>query len=207
MPNWKTHIEIGKRLNKYLKYEDNEYKAFLFGNILPDINNCYIVSNISKKIPHSITHFKQLTKKTYEEFYNKYKNEIDNKNPLFLGYLFHLYVDYRWNNNFYQKIQKINGVTQDKDELRKLKQSDFRLYNNKFIDNEIELDDLKFVKKECKKISEISIEESDIEKIIKFLENQKEEYKSELTFHSFEELDNLINDTINEIIIFINNTI
>ena len=47
MPNWKTHLEVDKRLNNKLKLKDNEYIEFLFGNILPDINNAFIVSDIS----------------------------------------------------------------------------------------------------------------------------------------------------------------
>ena len=38
MPNWKTHIEISKQLNKQLNYNDEEFELFAFGSILPDIN-------------------------------------------------------------------------------------------------------------------------------------------------------------------------
>ena len=63
MPNWKTHLEVAKRLNSKLKLKDNEYIEHLFGNILPDINNAFIVTDISNKISHNITHFNKDTYK------------------------------------------------------------------------------------------------------------------------------------------------
>ena len=44
MPNWKTHIEIGLRLNEELKYDKKNLNLFLFGSILPDINNGYLIT-------------------------------------------------------------------------------------------------------------------------------------------------------------------
>ena len=49
MPNWKVHLEIAKRLNEKFKYTENQLEEFNLGNILPDINNCFIVKDISKK--------------------------------------------------------------------------------------------------------------------------------------------------------------
>ena len=75
MPNWKTHIEISKQLNKKLNYNDEEFELFAFGNILPDINNGHLVKDVSKIIDHKITHF-VADKKSYINFYNKYKDII-----------------------------------------------------------------------------------------------------------------------------------
>lgn len=197
MPNWKTHIEIGKELNKYLKYQQEDYNLFLFGNILPDINNCYVVTDVLEKIEHNITHFGKYNTPSYQEFYNKYKTEINNKEPLFLGYLIHLYTDYKWNKNFYEKVKHLRENTKNRDELRKSKQSDFKLYNNNFIKNYIVLNDIDVVAEKCKKINEVLIKQDDIQRVILFLLNQ-EYYKSEMKFHSFKEFDELKNNTIKE---------
>ena len=97
MPHWKTHIEIAKRCNEFLKFNKNDYTLFLFGNILPDINNGYIISDIVTHIDRNYTHFKDNdSHKIYLNFYNEYKNNI--KNPMILGYYCHLYADYSFNN-------------------------------------------------------------------------------------------------------------
>ena len=46
MPNWKIHFEIGKRVNEELKFDGEDLNLFLLGNILPDLNNKYIVVEI-----------------------------------------------------------------------------------------------------------------------------------------------------------------
>ena len=195
MPNWKIHIEIGKRLNSKLKYNEQELNLFLLGTILPDINNSYVVTNIYKKIEHDITHFKNLINPSYEAFYNKYKTEIDSKNPMFIGYLSHLYTDYKWNKYFKEKIEKLNIHTENRDELRIMKQNDFKIYNNKFIKNVIQIDSVDVALKEIQKIDEISIARNDILNVIDFIYNQKE-YKGELNFYTIEELDKLLEETV-----------
>ena len=45
MPNWKTHLELGKRLRKNFDYDNKEYNLFLMGNILPDLNNGYMLKD------------------------------------------------------------------------------------------------------------------------------------------------------------------
>ena len=70
MPNWKTHIEFGKRVNKKLNYTDKELELFLFGNLLPDINNGYMIPDISTKIDHEITHYVIEGNYSYINFYN-----------------------------------------------------------------------------------------------------------------------------------------
>lgn len=196
MPNWKTHIEIGLRLNEDLKYDKKDLNLFLFGSILPDINNGYLITDISNKIEHEITHMGKFINSSYTDFYNKYKNEIENKNPLFLGYLAHLYTDNTWNKNFYLRVQNENIHVENRDELRIMKQSDFKVYNNNFIKNIIEIDNPDYLLNEIKKIEEVVIEKDDILKSLKFLREQ-EIYNEKLKFYSLKELDNLINYTIN----------
>ena len=65
MPNWKTHIEIGLRLNEELKYDKKNLNLFLFGSILPDINNGYLITDISNKIEHDITHMGKFINSSY----------------------------------------------------------------------------------------------------------------------------------------------
>lgn len=198
MPNWKVHLEIGKRLNKYFNYDKEDLNLFLLGSILPDINNCYIVTDISKQINHEITHFGTYKDLNYTSFYEKYKKEIDNKKPLFNGYMAHIYTDNMWNRNFYyNKIQNLDNLPENRDEIREMKQSDFKVYNNKYIKDILEVDNIDTALEEVKKIDEVSITKEDILKVINFLNNQ-ETYVAKLNFYSMEELDNLMDDTITE---------
>lgn len=197
MPNWKVHLEIGKRLNNYFNYNNEDFNLFLLGNILPDINNCYIVTDISKKLDHTITHFGTYKELNYISFYNKYKNEIDNKKPLCDGYMAHLYTDNMWNRTFYNKIQNLEVLPEDRDEIRKMKQSDFKIYNNKYIDDTFKIDNMGNALKEIRKIEEVSVTGEDIQKVEDFLNNQ-EKYVGQFKFHTEEELDKLMENTVKE---------
>lgn len=202
MPNWKTHLEVGKRLNKYLKYNEKDFNFFLLGSILPDINNSHIVTDISEKISHDITHIRKLKNPSYIEFYNKYSAEILKYNPIFVGYLAHIYTDEMWNSHFYQKAEIIEMTDKSHDELRVMKQKDFEIYNSKFVENIIELDNNLEVLEQISKISEISIIKEDIEKVIDFLKNQKG-INGELMLHTEEELNKLMNETVKQIYDFL----
>lgn len=203
MPNWKTHLEVGKRLNKYLKYDKREFNKFLIGSILPDINNSHIVTDISEKIGHDITHIRKQKNLSYIEFYNKYSKEIINGNPIFVGYFAHIYTDEIWNNHFYQKNEIIQMKDKSHDELRIMKQKDFEIYNSKFIDNIIELGNITEVLEQTMKIVEVSITKKDIEKVIEFLKNQKG-ITGELKLHTEDELAKLLDETIIKIYEFLN---
>lgn len=198
MPNWKTHLEVGKRLNKYLKYKEKEFNMFLIGSILTDINNSHIVTDISTKRSHDITHIRKHEKASHIEFYNKYSEEILKRNPIFVGYLAHLYTDEIWNEHFYKKDEVIQMNDKSHDELRIMKQRDFEIYNSKFIDNIIELDNITKVLEQATKIDEVSIIKEDIEKVIEFLKNQKS-INGQLKLHTEEELDELMNETVKKI--------
>lgn len=200
MPNWKVHLEIGKRLNKYFNYNKEDFDLFLLGNILPDINNCYIVTDIAKQIDHDTTHFGGWRQTNYINFYEKYKSEIDNKNPLFNGYLAHLYTDNLWNKTFYEKIQNLEGLPEDREKIREMKQSDFKIYNNKYIENTLQMDNIDAALEEIRKIAEVEVTKEDILKVIHFLNNQKA-YVGEFEFHTMEELDKLMENTIKEYVV------
>lgn len=202
MPNWKVHIEIGKRLNKYFKYDKKPLELFLLGNILPDINNCHVLKDISQQIDYTITHLGSFKEPTYMNFCKKYKNEIDNKNPLINGYLAHLYTDYMWNKNFREKIEKLDLPKEQHDNLRKIKQSDFKIYNNKYIDDTFRINNMDTALKEIKKINEVSVTSEDIQKVENFLNNQ-EKYVGQFKFHTEEELDTLMKNTVKDYVNFI----
>lgn len=196
MPNWKIHLEIAKRLNKKFNYTQNKLEEFYLGNILPDINNCFIVKDISTKLEHKYTHYQdEIEIPSYKNFEKIYKNKIYEE-PIIFGYYIHLYTDYTWNNYFYTNFndnEKLRGLTHE--EKRTLKQDDFKVYNNLFIDNKPKFLNKENLVEKSKKIDRISINKEDIEKVEKFLDEQ---IKTENTFKILtkEILDKMMCDTI-----------
>ena len=196
MPNWKIHLEIAKRLNQKFNYTQKKLEEFYLGNILPDINNCFIVKDISTKLEHKYTHYQdEIEIPSYKNFEKIYKNKIYEE-PIIFGYYIHLYTDYTWNNYFYTNFndnEKLRGLTHE--EKRTLKQDDFKVYNNLFIDNKPKFLNKENLVEKSKKIDRISINKEDIEKVEKFLDEQ---IKTENTFKILtkEILDKMMCDTI-----------
>ena len=46
MPSWGIHLGIANKLSQ--KIENIDKNLFMFGNVVPDINNGYVVEDISK---------------------------------------------------------------------------------------------------------------------------------------------------------------
>lgn len=198
MPNWKTHLEISNRINKMYGFEGMAFKKFLFGSILPDINNAHVVENISTKLGHKTTHCYEKEIPSYLVFYRKYKEQIDRKDPLFVGYVTHLYADYTWNGDFYTNVKKRNYPESDRDTLRRIKWNDFGIFNNKFIEHYIDIsshDEIESLYDECKNISEVSVTKQDISSVIEFLTKQSFN-NATLQFYTIEELEELLEKTV-----------
>lgn len=189
MPNWKTHLEIAKKVNSYIKYDEKSYNEFLIGNILPDINNCYIVKNISSKLSHSSTHFYPLHDKA---FYEKYKDYFDN--PVIVGYYTHLCTDYLWNKDFYSKFKNVNNLSED--DVRILKQKDFKIYNNDFVNNSIRIYDLDELIKKISIIDEVSITSQDIINVCDYLDSKVFYDEGGYSFYNKCKLDYLLENTV-----------
>ena len=194
MPNWKIHIEISKRLRKKLNYNDEDYELFLFGSIAPDINNGYLVKDVSKVIDHKITHFSEKNIYSYKNFLEKYKDQI--KDPFVFGYFTHLVSDFVFNGSFYEHLRKGELQCNNHDELRIIKQHDFRVFNNNFQKNDITITNIEKILESTKKISEISIEKDDVIKSENFLKEERI-FEEAYQFYTEEELENIKEKTIN----------
>ena len=102
MPSWGIHLATTKNILEKLNIEDRN--DFIFGNILPDILNGYLIKDVSNIVSHRDTHYdayKQERFSGYKKFYELYKQNLDNK--VVLGYLVHLMTDNLWNKEFYNK--------------------------------------------------------------------------------------------------------
>ena len=192
MPSWAIHLAVTTKLEPKIKYNKNNKNIFLFGNVLPDILNGHVIKNISHIVPHKQAHFeKEVQIGNHKEwrydiqgFYETYKNQFDN--PLILGYYTHLLTDFYWNDLTYGKkgifdgdknligLQLNNGqsLLDVKDELRRTKTNDFKLfsdyiYKNKLAD--IPTYDEKILEY-TQEVTWLDIQKNDILKTITYLE-------------------------------------
>ncbi len=190
MPSWGIHLEIANTLSK--KIENIDKNLFIFGNVVPDINNGYVVKDISKIISHKITHYDgEKDFKGYRKFYIKYINDV--KNPVVLGSLTHLMTDYYFNNITYSKKAiwengkvvglKLNTgkeIKCDKEKVRKMKVNDFKIFAD-YIYKSHKLSNIKYDEKMLSInpiVEEFDISKEDAEKTIKYVNSYIENKKN-----------------------------
>lgn len=199
MPSWNIHLEIGERLNKKLKFSGKQKEDFLFGCILPDINNGYINKRVKVVREHEDTHW-AFNKKSSLNFYAKYKRQIDNLEPIYLGYLVHLYTDGYFNYDFYRKINKVKlGQGLNHIQKREIKHNDFWKYNIKFRRVKLELKDAGRVAEVANEIRGIELDAEAIEEVEEILHNEdfNEAMKDKpYLFYSEEKLDKVMDEMI-----------
>lgn len=190
MPSWGIHLGIANKLSQ--KIENIDKNLFMFGNVVPDINNGYVVEDISKIIPHKITHYDgEKDFKGYRKFFIKYIKNV--KNPVVLGSLTHLMTDYYFNNITYSKKAiwengKVVGIKLntgkeikcDKETVRKMKVNDFKIFADYIYKNH-KISNIKYDEKMLSInsiVEEFDITKEDTEKTIEYMNNYIENKKS-----------------------------
>ena len=139
MPSWGIHLATAKKVLEKINIEDEN--DFIFGNILPDIENGYLFRDVSHIVSHPITHYDLYPREkfsSHNRFFNIYEDNMNNK--VILGYLVHLLTDNLWNKDFYEKKaifneKEIVGIkllekveNSNFDTVRKIKQRDFKIF-------------------------------------------------------------------------------
>ena len=190
MPAWITHIVTANKVLEKINIEDKN--SFIFGNILPDINNGYFVKNLKNILDHTQTHFTLEEDLRKNEFnYNnieRFKKEYSNymSNPIVLGYLVHMLTDSYWNEIAHNQHYIYNDNNEfigckllDNNILKcvrrtavRIKQKDFNIFGDFLLQqNKITLPNYNNKLLEYSNIiKENPIVEEDIEKTISYLE-------------------------------------
>ena len=199
MPGWNIHLEAGERVARKLKFTKLSKKEFLLGCILPDINNGYI-NKVKKRKHHEETHY-AYNQKSSLNFYAENRDKIRDREPIFLGYLFHLYTDGFFNYDFYRTIKRDkNGKDLNPDEKRELKHHDFWLYDTNFEHNlGVKKEELSELAKKSNRVPAVEITPEDIEDVerILLMNNLNDNLKgSKYLFYSKKRLDDLLEDMI-----------
>ena len=157
MPSWAIHLGVTTKINEKIKLSESEKNIFLLGNILPDILNGHVIKNISHIVPHKEAHMEKPVqvgnhieyRYDLDGFLEKYKEKFSN--PLILGYYTHLLTDFYWNDLTYGQLGifdenknligiKLNNGKEykcSKEEIRKIKTNDFKLFSNYIYENKL----------------------------------------------------------------------
>ena len=80
MPSWGIHLATAKKVLEKINIEDEN--DFIFGNILPDIENGYLFRDVSHIVSHPITHYSLYPREkfsSHKRFCNIYNNNMNNK--------------------------------------------------------------------------------------------------------------------------------
>ena len=196
MPSWAIHLEVTTKINKKIKLTEREKNIFLLGNILPDLLNGHVIKNISHIVPHKEAH---MEKPVQIENHIEYRYDIDGvlekykekfNNPLILGYYTHILTDFYWNNLTYGQLGlfdenknligiKLNNGKEfkgEKEEIRKIKTNDFKLFSKYIYENNL-TDVPKYdeqMLEYSKELDWLNLQKEDILEAIKYLEDMAE---------------------------------
>lgn len=199
MPGWNIHLEAGTRLADKLEFSQQERKEFLFGCLLPDINNGYI-NQVKIKKHHYETHY-AFDQKSSLNFYAENKTAVDEKEPIFLGYLFHLYADGYFNYNFFHNIKSSKRWSSlSHDAKQDIKHHDFWVYDSKYHHHlgVQSPSDLRRLANLANTIDAAEIAPEDIIDVERIMENELSSSLPDRSyrFYTEEDLENLTDSTI-----------
>lgn len=201
MPAWIVHLATANEVIKKVNIEDKN--SFLIGNLIPDAER-HVIKDFSVYVPYNVSHYSEIQiidgKKeelpNIERFIKNYNSYL--YNPMVLGYLTHILTDYYWNKITYLrytirdnqgnciglKLNNGNEIQCNIKERSEIKHKDFSIFKNDIVkkgnyiipkyENKL-LEDLKIIR-------EIPFNKEDINKIIKYLNEEsyscrRDEYK------------------------------
>ena len=192
MPKWNTHLYVAEQVNDALKYTGREKEEFLLGNVLPDINNGWLVKNVRKRILHDETHICSENEFAWSHFYEKYKKCIQARKPLYMGYLLHLFTDARMNDDYYEAIKGTWVEKEEKDKQRVLKQEDFGKLDDAIGRNGLVLRNIESDVEALSGINEVDVNADDLKLVNEYLSHEDRVPEKEYNFYTEAELLGLI---------------
>jgi len=192
MADWLTHLYCAEKVNKDMGFSGEKLELFFFGNLLPDVNPGWLIAP-KVEIEQAITHFEAgITGQGYfwspQRFFEKYESKIREKNPIYLGYMFHLWLDVAFMTDFVSRV-RMSDMVMNGEEAREWKWKDLAFYISKKTTVFLNGDIAPMVVAGAEGIEETDISEEDIRKIPGFLEDVKKgETETGYRIYSDEEL-------------------
>ena len=163
MPSWNIHLEVGERLADVMKLTGEKREQFLLGCILPDINNGFC-NKVKVSKEHGETHW-AFDKKSTLNFYEKYKEQIERREPIYFGYLFHLYADGFFNYNYYHALKDTKYGRKKINKRCDIKHNDFWVFDKKFMGRELNVKDKAAALEIANQIENIDVSEAELNEV------------------------------------------
>lgn len=207
MADWNTHIYCANIVNRKLQFEGKELDLFLYGNVLPDVNAGYVITPVTK-IKQAVTHFEEgFDGQSYfwvpVRFYEKYSDEIIRKNPLVLGYLFHLWLDVSIMTDFVSRVP-VSSFIDNGFEVKKWKWNDMGIFISNHTQN-IGRENISLVAEASKCIDEISVCEEDLIRVTEFFDHfVSNTISDDYLIYDEASLKNFYDKTCEEFVIWVN---
>lgn len=227
MPSWIVHLATANEVIKKINIENEN--SFFIGNLIPDAER-YVIKDFSVYVPYNVSHYSEIQiidgnkeeLPNIEKFIKNYKDYL--YNPMVLGYLTHILTDYYWNKTTYLRytirdkqgncigirLNNGNEIECGINERSKIKHRDFAIFKNDIIEKgnytipkyeDKLLQDLKLIK-------EVAFNEEDINKIIKYLNEEDYNKKTDqYNLFTLNEINNDYKNSIKFVIEFLKNNI
>lgn len=219
MPSWIIHLVTANKICEKTDIKDKN--QFIFANVMPDIFAGYQIKP-SKLVTDYSTHYPisiningiDIDFPDLEDFREKYEVHFDN--PVILGYFTHLITDYYWNKytyeRYFERFDKSKDLVKLKlksgtkiltfDDAVKMKQNDFGRFAD-YLKNNIELNKINIdnnILENSKQLKEFEFTTTDIEDTVKYINELVEynqEYIDKYEIFTKHELLNILEDSIN----------
>jgi len=169
MADWKTHLYCANRVNETFDLKGKELDQFLFGSLLPDVNMGWVITP-EVTLAQDVTHFDEIGQEYFWaplRFYEKYKADIDSKNPLYLGYLFHLWLDVSIMADFVSRVSMSDMINNYHD-VRQWKWKDLDLFIKDY-KYELSAEYIDDIINQSKNIEEVQITKGDLLSVVDYI--------------------------------------
>lgn len=179
MADWNTHLYCAYRVNETLGFEGRDLDMFLYGSLLPDINLGWLIKP-EVRLEQADTHFDAVGQEYFwapARFCDKYPEQIKARDPLFLGYLFHLWLDVAIMTDFVSKVPMSEMIGR-RHEVREWKWKDMAMFIKEH-HYSLSTANLKEIAERAALIEEIRVTEPDLLKAADFVENVSAEFESD----------------------------
>lgn len=188
MADWNTHIYCALKVNEKLQFEGAKLEKFLYGNILPDVNMGWLLEP-EVLLEQKVTHFDGMGQEYFfgpKKFFDKYEEKIREKNPIYLGYLFHLWLDVSIMTNYVSKVP-MSEIVMHGSEVREWKWNDMAVFIKKF-SYDLSSDYISEILEECKGIEEVKVTSKELMMIPGLLKQTRLENTSKQYLHFDEKM-------------------
>lgn len=187
MADWISHLYCANIVAGEIGITGIDLDKFLYGNLLPDVNAGWLIEP-EVRLDQAGTHFYDVCGPDYYwapyRFFAKYEKKIREKNPVYLGYQFHLWLDLSIMTEFMSRVP-VSMVINNGEAVREWKWKELWAFIRNHPQS-LSADNITEIAEEAKGIEEITVFDTDLAKIPSFLVSLLEK-DDDCGYHFFDE--------------------